>query len=353
MFGNMQPTSYRISVFKDWDEKGILELKPTYQRNLVWSHNNKSFLIDSILSGFPVPEIYVQVSTDQHGFTKYYVVDGQQRVTAILDFFKGKYEILPSESQEFGGKKFEDLTPGQKEKFWDYSLVTRELKTSSEEDVRAVFRRLNKYVVPLNKQELRNATYSGVFLKLMSDLADNEFWTENKIMTPKEVRRMKDVEYVSELTLFMIHGVQGKSDDVLNKYYQMYDESFEQGTEIKKRFEKALNKIEEIFPDFRSTRWHYKEDFLSLFLAVDLLLKTTHLPTEKYPEIQSTLKEFSEKVDEFIRYVESEAGEEKQDEIIKKFSLSVMEHTTAKAQRTDRTDAVIELLKPFVTPKVN
>ena len=154
---NALPTTHRLSEFHKWDKEKALIINPPFQRKPVWSDRNRSFLIDTILHGLPVPEIYIQVKTDNEGNTKYVVVDGQQRIRAILDFIEGDLELLAEECPDYGGKTFADLPSGVKHDFWDYSLVTRELKTQSEAEVKSVFLRLNKYVAPLLPQELRNA----------------------------------------------------------------------------------------------------------------------------------------------------------------------------------------------------
>ena len=102
---NTPPTTHRISEFYRWQTEGSLKLNPPFQRNPVWSDKNRSYLIDTVLNQLPVPEIYMQVDTNENGYTKYIVVDGQQRIRAILDFIAGTFAILESESTAFGGKE--------------------------------------------------------------------------------------------------------------------------------------------------------------------------------------------------------------------------------------------------------
>lgn len=78
----------------------------------------------------PVPEIYIQVKTDEEGNTKYIIVDGQQRTRSILEFIEGEYALLEEECPDYSGKEFKDLPNGVKRDFWDYAIVTRELKAS-------------------------------------------------------------------------------------------------------------------------------------------------------------------------------------------------------------------------------
>ena len=165
----------------------------------------------------------MQVKTDMEGDSKYIVVDGQQRIRAILEFLNKEYPILEEDNHEYGGKYFTDLPGGVKKDFWDYKLVVRELKTSTDADVREVFQRLNKNVVPLNRQELRHAAYAGYFLQLVYQLADDEYWAENKIVTPKDVRRMLDAEFISEILIAMLHGIDKKDQDTMDQYYSLHD----------------------------------------------------------------------------------------------------------------------------------
>ena len=61
----IQTTSRDISWFKQADELHQLQMKPPFQRNLVWTNKQKSFLIDSILNSYPVPELYMQDITKE------------------------------------------------------------------------------------------------------------------------------------------------------------------------------------------------------------------------------------------------------------------------------------------------
>lgn len=345
---NVPPTTHRISEFHKWNKEGVLELKPPYQRKPVWSENNRSYLIDSILNGYPVPEVYIQVSTDVTGNTKYFVVDGQQRIRSILDFIEGEYEILESESTSYGGKNFPSLPDGIKKDFWDFPIVTRELKTTSDDEVRAVFKRLNKYVIPLNKQELRNATYSGHFIQLISELGDDEYWIDNKIVSPSDVRRMNDLEYISELVIAMLHGIQGKTTESIDGFYKMYDETFPDKESIKKKFHQIIVKSDEVLGDLRQTRWHHKTEFYSLFLALNRLIDEYQIPTERHEEIRSALCDFSAELD---KYIIPKKGESQASDIASEFARTVLEHSTSKDERTRRTNMTRDLIIPFLIAK--
>ena len=80
-----------------------------------------------------------------------------------------------------------------------------------DEGLRKIFARLNRNVVALNEQELRNATYWGPFIKTIQSIADDDsFWSESGVFSAKDHRRMIDHEFISQLAVAFLHGVQNK-----------------------------------------------------------------------------------------------------------------------------------------------
>ncbi len=73
----------RIKHIKEWAELGKLDLNPSYQRDIVWSNSESRQLIDSVLRGIPLPSIILTKDSDSK---KFQIVDGKQRLTAILRF---------------------------------------------------------------------------------------------------------------------------------------------------------------------------------------------------------------------------------------------------------------------------
>lgn len=57
---NLEPTTYKISDFLSWYKSKKLILSPDFQRRLVWSENYKSYLIDTIIRGLPIPLIIIR-----------------------------------------------------------------------------------------------------------------------------------------------------------------------------------------------------------------------------------------------------------------------------------------------------
>lgn len=293
-----------IAWFNDINKSGKLDMTPSYQRNAVWTERQKSFLIDSILNGFPIPEIYIKEEIDENGDSKHIIVDGQQRLRAVLEYLNDSYGINIQDSPMFNGAKFSELTPDQKRTFFKYPFIVRIIPDISDEEIREIFKRLNKNVVSLNEQELRKAAYSGDFIKLISKLSENDFWSKLRIFTANDVKRMMDEQYISELAIASLEGITNKKDR-LEKFYEETEVSFPQQAEVQHTFDHLFTILSPIADILSKTRWRNKTDFYTLFLSIchfrDILLKNV----EKINVVGQQLTNFSNQVYECLKVIES------------------------------------------------
>ena len=274
----LNTTLRNIAWFKQVYEHKELDMKPPFQRNPVWVTRQKSFLIDTILNKYPIPEIYMQETADEMGNARYIIIDGQQRIRSVLDFIDGKFSMDEKDSPDFHGTDFDGLSAEQKKAFFQYNFVVRILPDVNDAELRAIFQRLNKNVVALNKQELRQATYSGPFIRLMNSISDKEAFSKIGLFTPNDIRRMLDVEYISELTIALLNGLQNKKDK-LEIYYQLYEEDFSEEEHVRDIYDVVLGELLKILPNISNTRWSKKTDFYSLFLVFSNHIKS--LPLSK------------------------------------------------------------------------
>lgn len=302
----LHTTHKDIAWFKQANELNQLEMKPPFQRNPVWTSKQKSFLIDTILNGYPIPEIYMQDITNEKGEKLYTIVDGQQRITACLDFIYGEFIIDAKDSPTFGGLSFDDLKVDQKKLIYSYQFVIRLLPEIPDSEIREIFQRLNRNNVALNPQELRQATYWGPFIETMNRLAEMEVWNKLNIFSPNDVKRMLDVEFISELTIALLHGIQNKKL-TLDKYYTLYEEEFHEMQSVQDTFSYVLREIISILPEIANSRWSKKTDFYTLFLILAKYQLVFPLSQEKRNKLNSILTEFAQNVDLFVK-VEKEAG---------------------------------------------
>lgn len=314
----LNTTTQNVGWFVAVHGNNELEIRPAFQRKPVWVTRQKSYLIDTILNGYPIPEIYMQESVDENGVSKHVVVDGQQRIRAILDFVKGAFVMDPKDSPNFADLSFDDLTSEQKKAIFQYKFIVRTLPEMPDAELREVFRRINTNVVSLNAQELRQATYWGPFITTMNNLSDDSRWGAISLFTPNDIRRMLDVEYISELSVALLHGVQNKKS-TLDKYYQLYEEEFEDQELLVDTFDLVLGEITRIMPDIRKTRWSKKSDFYTLFLSFAAHIGSLPLSSNKRKLAASILDSFGNQIDQI--------GKEQVSTVKKKFSKNVQEYS--------------------------
>ena len=296
----LNTTIRNVAWLKGTYDRGELDMKPPFQRNPVWVARQKSFLIDTILNGYPIPEIYMQETVDEKGTGKYIIADGQQRTRAVLEYIEGEFCIDAKESPDLADLYFEDLSSDQKKIFYQYNFVIRLLPDVSDEELRSIFQRLNKNVVSLNRQELRQATYWGPFLKTMNLISDREYWGKIDIFTPNDIRRMLDVEFISELAIYALHDFQNKKDN-LDKYYALYEEEFENEKEIVTIFDTVNAELFKILPEISDTRWRKKTDYYTLFGLFAKHRKEFPLTKENRSSAKKLLLAFADELDSFVR----------------------------------------------------
>lgn len=288
-----------IAWFNDMNKAGKIEIKPPFQRNPVWTEKQKSYLVDSVLNGYPIPELYIQDVVDEDGNSNYIIVDGQQRMRSVLDFLDDKFGMNKEDSPQFNGAHFKDLTPEQKRTFFSYNFVVRTLPPMDDADIREIFKRLNRNVVSLNTQELRKAIYSGPFIKLVSDLSEKDFWGMLRFFTPNDVKRMKDEEYISELCLVAIEGIQNKKDRI-EDFYQEAEMIFPYGPFLNETFDKILGFLEPMTQELCRTRWKNKTDFYTLFYSLSKKQPSLSNDAELRKRVLKALVDFSNSVKEFL-----------------------------------------------------
>jgi len=181
--------SYSINDFREWDERDELVLSPKFQRRRVWSEKAKSYLIDTILRGLPIPPIFIREKIDSTKKTIREVIDGQQRLATILDYLNDGLKVLKIHNEDYGDLYFSELPEDIQNEILKYNLSVNIVQTPEDKEVLGIFARLNTYTVPLNKNELWNAKYFGLFKQTVHSLAHEyyTFWVETKILSDKKL----------------------------------------------------------------------------------------------------------------------------------------------------------------------
>lgn len=246
-----EPARYSADDFLVWQEKEMLELTPKFQRRGVWKTPAQSFLIDTMLRGMTIPPLYIRMTQNEKR-TKLIrqVVDGQQRVRAVLDFLADKFRLSKTLQGTWAGKKYSQLTQDEQETITNYSFSFEIFKGISDQEVLEVFCRLNMNGVPLNKQELRNGIYFGLFKQTCYSLSLSylEFWRTHKLFTEQSIARMLEVELTSELLIAGRTGMQDKKGSI-DEHYKNHEDSYPTIDVDKQRFKDVIQEISDSFPN--------------------------------------------------------------------------------------------------------
>lgn len=173
---HIQKTLYKVTDFITWLKNDQLSLSPEFQRRAVWKPGAKSFLIDTIVKGMPIPIIFLRdkrLNTDQFEPTRE-VVDGQQRLRTMLSFVcpqflkdyneEDHFTVMKSHNKTIAGKEYAELDDDTKRRILEYEFNVHILPSSLDDrDVIQIFRRMNSTNYTLNTQEKRNAKIKILF----------------------------------------------------------------------------------------------------------------------------------------------------------------------------------------------
>lgn len=215
------PQTFSINDFLKWNVDQELELNPKFQRGSVWTPPARTYLIDSILRGYPIPKLLLRTTVDRDSRrTVRDVVDGQQRLRTIFDFADGKFALGPK-ANDFQGQRYADLDDDLKDAFLAYKLTCEQLINASDDDVLEVFVRINSYAIPVNDPELRNARYENDFSELVKSIAkeSRSAW-DLGILSNRERVRMLDQSVIAEILGFWLFGVTDGGEQRLNRLYE-------------------------------------------------------------------------------------------------------------------------------------
>lgn len=288
-----ESTQHTIGDILDWRGAKRITLTPDFQRREVWSQAAKIMLIDSILKNIPLPKFFVTREVSGNStFRK--VIDGQQRLKAIFEFIDGEFKLKSAPCEDiFNNKKFSDLDKSAQDKIINYRIDINEITDAEDEEVRSIYSRVNKYVVQLNKQELRKADFPGSFLDTCEQLVLDERLDSFNLFTAANRRRMGDVEFVSELLALMLGNKPLDKKEELDFFYENYSlwDEDSKNTAIKE-FNQIIDDCLNIFPGdclnsdsyalvlrrdsesseslehISKTRFRQKADFYALFGAI-------------------------------------------------------------------------------------
>jgi len=262
--------NHSVNDFIRWRKEGELILRPKFQRRPVWQYPARSYLVDTVVRGLPMPKIFLRrVVSETTKLKAYEVVDGQQRLQAILDFHAGSLKLSRDQNQELGGVSFEGLPEPAQRSFLEYEISTEVMEDANDSEVYGMFERLNRYTLALNPQERLNAKYFGPFkqtvYKLAADQTSLDAWKKLKAFTDRQVSRMSEVEHTSDVLVAIVEGISDIT--AMRAAYERYDKQFPKQEGATKSFHAALQYVLTLSGAVNKTRFRQRSWFYSLMVA--------------------------------------------------------------------------------------
>lgn len=241
-------------IHRDFSE-GKLYVDSSYQRRKVWNDEDKVRLIETILMNFVIPEVFFwEADRDlKTGIASTHIVDGQQRITAIIDFINDEYPLTtkylldPTIKAECGDRYFSQLPEQYVRDMWAYNLSVVNIdKSCSIETIKSMFYRLNLTDYNLNSQEKRNSKNSA-FGDKCEALSSLDFWNKIRVFSSSDAKRMKDVEYCCSIYILANEFIVNQTDDKkINDYYDDYALEFDTNDALLSKISVAMDYIESL-----------------------------------------------------------------------------------------------------------
>lgn len=319
----------------------------SFQRRYVWVPKDRISLIETILLGYPIPEVYLwQNETDpETGDTIYSIVDGQQRLGAVHSFINDEFKLarsgLENKEYDYATKLFSELTPDEKSRIWKYPFSIRFIEESlSKEKIVELFLRLNRTNATLNPQELRNAEFTGLFIKLAETISKDSFWSDFNIFNAADYRRMIDIQFISTLLLFIRSGIEEETTQTsINRAYDQYNENYPEAENDKDTVMSVLEKLKLILSGREGTLTiaKRKTHFYTLFVYAYYL-------AQKAQAVDNT--NISNRLNEWYEHYlnDSEFGNPDVDSLLNEYRVLSQEGVQKRANRQRR----FEIIKEYI-----
>ncbi len=218
-----------------------------YQREPgAWTRDDEQYFIDSLLKKIKVPKIYLHKKRN-----KFYIVDGQQRIETIRFFVDGRKENgktkhLRLNSTITGRKKddmgFENLKRPEQERFLNYGITASIIKEGNDDQIRELFRRLQRGK-PLTEGERLNAM-KGNIVKLMRNLTEHEFFKHSLLSSDKRHK----FYHIAAVFLYIEDRMEDTTFKNIEKFFQK-NESMQRNEKIFRNCWKNLNFLSKCYKE--------------------------------------------------------------------------------------------------------
>lgn len=269
-------------------DSGNLIINPDFQRKLVWKKQHKYHFIETILKNFPFPEVYIASSSIdvENLLASEIVVDGQQRLSTIVDYIKGQGDFVRQKAI----LAFKDLDTESKKDFLNYMVSVRDLKDLHLDDIKDIFKRINNTEYSLNAVEKKNAQYGdGEFMIFCKQIVESEevhsedteviideeerkliidFWMQNNIFTENDSNRMIALQFVATLITTLLEPDYFHRNSKTMDYIEKYNNEFQEYISVFKRLKIIIDFIIKL--EFnKNSYWFNKPNIFTLIVELD------------------------------------------------------------------------------------
>ncbi len=304
-------------------DSGLLDTSPNFQRKLVWKKQHKYAFIQTILLNYPFPEVYI-ASAEMDVLNlkaKEIVVDGQQRLNAIVDYIKGVNDFASQ------GKitPFDNLLIEEKKEFLNYSVTVKDLKDIGSENIKEIFKRINSTDYSLNANEIINAQFGdGEFAIFSKQLADKDydvssestdilvpiesrdlitrFFKDNSIFSDNDIKRMFDSQYIMLISSTILEGKYFGRNTRINYYLEKYNLGFTNYSKVLDLITKAIETIQKLKLS-EGSYWFNKANLFTLIIELSRIEPNCNLDVQK---LELLLLDLENKVDIYFNGDENE-----------------------------------------------
>jgi uncharacterized protein DUF262 len=224
-------------VYKRRDRYDI----PEWQRDEVWSLDRKQQLIDSILRGWRLPKFYFARTSEIPA--EYDVVDGQQRLSTIFEFYDGELHLSPASSAEFGGATYSTLPEQVSDRFDDFEIDFDEITGATDQVLQKFFQRLQGGMQLMAAERLNSVT--SELTKFSRRLAKHPFFTASVAI--RDTRKAY-FDIASKALAIEVDGMDvGLRYDDLKAVFES-QQNFSNRSNVALRMQQTLDYLNEAFP---------------------------------------------------------------------------------------------------------
>jgi hypothetical protein len=237
----MKMTAQKRALDKIYKRRNRYEI-PEWQRGKVWNRAKKQKLIDTILRGWKLPKFYFLKNSDNP--EEFEVLDGQQRLTTIFEFFDDELPLSPSSAEEFGAELYTNLPSDVSDKFDDFEIEYDEIEDASEDEQREFFQRLQEGL-PLTSSEKLNSAHSKL-RDYCKELSEHDFFVKKVTASNK---RYGHFDIASKVATLAIEGIEAglRYEDIKSTFES--HSGFSSNSDIGKRLKHTFDCLRQIFDD--------------------------------------------------------------------------------------------------------